>query len=220
VFSVNELIVGEMLTVNPGLVRFVPKSDSSKVLIGQPTDDDLDVGVAVREGKEVKVDVFSGSSVLSPGEPSGENAVIDRVLSPLTQVEAGAIRCIGLNYKQHAAEAKMELPSQVTLFLKPQTSLADPWPAPTVLPKQTLETDSGDYESELAVVIGKPCKNVSEADALDYVLGYTACNDISSRTAQFAQSQWSYSKSFDGACPIGKSLYSKSQRCGSKFVDG
>lgn len=183
----------------------MPKSDSSKILIGQPTDDDVDVGVALREGKEVTVDVFSGSSVLSPGQSSGQNAVVDRVLSPLTQVEAGTIRCIGLNYKQHAAEAKMDIPTVPTLFMKPQTSLADPWPAPTVLPKQTLETESGDYESELAVIIGKPCKNVSEADALDYVLGYTASNDVSSRAAQFAQTQWSYSKGFDGACPIGMS---------------
>ena len=98
----------------------------------------------------------------------------------------------------------MDLPSIPTVFMKPQTSLADPWPAPTVLPKQTLETDSGDYESELAVVIGKTCKNVSEADALDYVLGYTASNDVSCRSAQFAQTQWSYSKGFDGACPIGQ----------------
>lgn len=86
---------------------------------------------------------------------------------------------------------------------KPSTSLADPWPAPTILPKITQETDCGDYEAELAVVIGKECKNVSEADALDYVLGYTASNDVSSRTSQFAQSQWCFSKGFDGACPIG-----------------
>ena len=80
-----------------GLVRFTPKSDSSKILIGQPSDENVDVGVAVREGKEVSVDVFSGTSILSPGESSGQSAVIGTVLSPLTQVEAGAIRCIGLN---------------------------------------------------------------------------------------------------------------------------
>ena len=80
-----------------GLVRFTPKSDSSKVLIGQPTDSEVDVGVATRDGKEVTVDVYSGNSVLSAGEPSGETAVIGKVLSPLTQVEAGTIRCIGLN---------------------------------------------------------------------------------------------------------------------------
>lgn len=59
------------------------------------------------------------------------------------------------------------------------------------------------------IVIGKACKDVSEDEALDYVLGYTAANDVSSRTAQFAQSQWSFSKSFDGACPIGPTIVSK-----------
>jgi 2-keto-4-pentenoate hydratase/2-oxohepta-3-ene-1,7-dioic acid hydratase in catechol pathway len=73
-----------------------------------------------------------------------------------------------------------------------------------VLPKATQETDTGDYESELAVIIGKTAKNVSEAEALDYVLGYTAANDVSSRAAQFAQTQWCYSKGFDGSCPIGE----------------
>lgn len=62
-----------------------------------------------------------------------------------------------------------------------------------------------DYESELVIVIGKPAKDVSEADALNYVLGYTAANDVSARKDQFAQSQWCFSKGFDGACPIGKS---------------
>lgn len=87
---------------------------------------------------------------------------------------------------------------------KPETSLADPWPAPCMLPKLTQQDDCGDYESELAVIIGKECKNVSEQDAYDYVLGYTVSNDISSRSSQFAQSQWCFSKGFDGACPLGK----------------
>lgn len=90
--------------------------------------------------------------------------------------------------------------------MKPETSLGNPWPAPVVLPKITQKDDCGDYESELAVVIGKDCKNVSEAEAGDYVLGYTASNDVSSRTSQFATTQWSYSKGFDGACPIGMYL--------------
>ena len=93
------------------------------------------------------------------------------------------------------------------LTRKPETSLADPWPAPTVLPKITQLDDCGDYEAELCVVIGKLAKNVSESEALDYVLGYTASNDVSSRSSQFAQSQWSYSKGFDGACPIGETVH-------------
>lgn len=93
---------------------------------------------------------------------------------------------------------------------KPETSLANPWPAPTVIPKHTLQEDCCDYESELAIIIGKDARYVSEADALDYVLGYAAANDVSSRAAQFASSQWSFSKGFDGACPLGPVIVSTS----------
>jgi 2-keto-4-pentenoate hydratase/2-oxohepta-3-ene-1,7-dioic acid hydratase in catechol pathway len=170
---------------------------------------------------------YSGSSVLSPGIPNGKIATIGKLLSPLAESEVGTIRCIGLNvsalasgtsdvasidtqqYAQHAQEAKMAIPEIPTVFMKPSTSLADPYPSPTIIPKFTLKDDCCDYESELVIVIGKKCKDVSEDEALDYVLGYTAANDVSSRTSQFAQSQWSYSKGFDGACPIGPTIVSK-----------
>jgi 2-keto-4-pentenoate hydratase/2-oxohepta-3-ene-1,7-dioic acid hydratase in catechol pathway len=191
------------------IVRFAPKGDDSKVLIGEPVDSSVDVGAAVRKGEDVQVKVYSGTSVLDAGSPTGETAVIGRILAPLTQQEVGTIRCIGLNYKKHAEEAKMNIPEIPTVFLKPSTCLADPYPAPTIIPKHTIASDSADYESELAIVLGREAKNVSEADALDYVLGYTASNDISSRASQFAQTQWCYSKGFDGACPIGPVLVSK-----------
>ncbi|CZS94923.1 probable fumarylacetoacetate hydrolase domain-containing protein 2 [Rhynchosporium agropyri] len=190
------------------LVRFVPKSGSG-VLIGEPTDKNLDIGAATLAGKDVEVSIFSGSSVLSPGSSTGKTEVIGRVLSPLAESEVGTIRCIGLNYVQHAREAKMALPDVPVLFTKPSTALADPYPAPTIIPKHTLKDDSCDYESELVIVIGRKCKNVIEAEVLEYVLGYTASNDVSSRTSQFAQSQWSFSKGFDGACPIGPVIVSK-----------
>lgn len=104
----------------------------------------------------------------------------------------------------------LPLPDVPTLFLKPATSLADPWPAPTVLPKITQIDNTGDYESEMAIIIGRDAKDVSEDTALDYVLGYTAANDISSRTAQMNQSQWCFSKGFDTACPIGTLLLNAS----------
>ncbi|KAH7226033.1 hypothetical protein B0J15DRAFT_599899 [Fusarium solani] len=192
------------------IVRFVPKSSPSRVLIGQPLQKALDVGVATRRGEPVLVDIFSGISILSPGKATGVIEIIDRILSPLAQEEVGTIRCIGLNYKQHAAEVQMDIPSTPTVFLKPATAIGDPWPAPTILPKLTQLDDCGDYESELAVIIGKTAKNVSEAEALDYILGYTAANDISSRTSQLNQSQWSFSKGFDGACPLGPVVVSTS----------
>ncbi|CAK7204959.1 hypothetical protein SEUCBS139899_007721 [Sporothrix eucalyptigena] len=181
------------------LVRFVPRSSASAVFIGQPVDASVDVGLAVRHGEDVRVELFSGSSVLAAGTATGKFDVIDRILSPLSVNE----------YKQHAAEVKMDIPTIPTVFLKPNTALGDPWPAPTILPKLTQETDTGDYESELAIVIGKTAKNVSEANAMDYVLGYTAANDVSNRDSQLSQSQWCFSKGFDGACPIGPVLVSK-----------
>ncbi|CAK7235286.1 hypothetical protein SBRCBS47491_009241 [Sporothrix bragantina] len=193
------------------LVRFVPKGNPAATLIGEPADASVDVGIAVRQGQAVQVNVFGGASVLSPGAPTGAVETIDRLLSPLAQTEVGTIRCIGLNYKQHAQEVGMALPSVPTVFLKPDTALAGPYPESVIIPKLTQVDNCGDYESELGVVIGKTAKNVSEADALDYVLGYTACNDVSSRTSQLNQSQWCFSKGFDGSCPIGPTLVSTSQ---------
>lgn len=105
----------------------MPKGNSSIVLIGQPVDSNVDVGAAVRKGEEVKVKVFSGSSVLDAGTPTDKVEVIDRVLSPLTQVEAGTIRCIGLNYKEHAHEAGMALPDVPVVFLYGPHSNLSPW---------------------------------------------------------------------------------------------
>ena len=80
----------------------------------------------------------------------------------------------------------------------------------TPLSKATVESDTGDYEAELVVVLGRHvrtgrlCKNVNEEDAMEYVWGYTAANDVSSREAQMSMSQWCWSKGFDGGCPLGK----------------
>ncbi|KAJ5787701.1 hypothetical protein N7457_002691 [Penicillium paradoxum] len=190
------------------LVRFAPKSNPSKILIGEPVDPKIDVGLALYQGKEVAVRPFSGTSVLTPGQVTDGTETIERILSPLAQSEVGTIRCIGLNYASHAKEMSLPIPEVPTLFMKPASSLADPWPAPTVLPKITQKDKTGDYESEMVIVIGRDAKDVPESEALDYVLGYTAANDVSSRTSQMNQSQWSFSKGFDGACPIGPVLVS------------
>lgn len=79
------------------LVRFVPASDSNAILIGEPVDANLDVGLAIRKGDEVEVKVFSGKSALNPGSLSDKTEKIARLLSPLSQEEVGTIRCIGLN---------------------------------------------------------------------------------------------------------------------------
>lgn len=80
-----------------GLVRFIPRSNNTEILIGEPADDHVDVGAALRRGEEIRVNVFSGSSVLAAGAKTSAVEVIDRILSPLAQTEVGTIRCIGLN---------------------------------------------------------------------------------------------------------------------------
>ena len=133
-------------------------------------------------------------------EPTGEPAVIAKLLAP---VEPRAVLCIGLNYRQHAAETNAPLPQWPVLFVKNPASVQNPGD-PIELPRW-LASAKVDYECELAVVIGRRCKNVSRADALDYVLGYTCANDVSARDWQKegGGSQWCRGKSFDTFCPLG-----------------
>lgn len=98
----------------------------------------------------------------------------------------------------------LALPEIPELFMKAATCINGPT-EPLVLPSAVTDADA---EVELAVVIGKDCKNVSVTDALDYVLGYTVANDVTARNIQKKQSQWGYCKGFDGFCPLGPVLVS------------
>lgn len=119
----------------------------------------------------------------------------------LAPVDAPNIICIGLNYRAHAAESDAQLPKLPLIFLKANTALCGP-EENIVLPK--IAPNNVDYEGELAIVIGKRAKNVSEASALDYVLGYTIANDVSARDCQLhIDSQWARGKSFDTFAPLG-----------------
>lgn len=110
------------------------------------------------------------------------------------------ILCIGLNYRQHAKECNLPMPAAPVLFNKFPNALAADGDSVNLDPRYV----EYDYEAELVAVIGKPCRNVSAEEALDYVFGYTAGNDLSTRDLQFARSnQWLLSKTFDGFAPIG-----------------
>ncbi|CAA6604147.1 Ureidoglycolate lyase [Rhodospirillaceae bacterium LM-1] len=110
------------------------------------------------------------------------------------------IFAIGLNYRDHAAEAGMALPAEPVLFSKAAGSLSGP-NDPVILPPGALK---GDWEVELALVIGSPAFQVSEAQALSHVAGYLICNDVSERAFQLEQGgQWIKGKSADSFCPLG-----------------
>jgi 2-keto-4-pentenoate hydratase/2-oxohepta-3-ene-1,7-dioic acid hydratase in catechol pathway len=112
------------------------------------------------------------------------------------------IICIGLNYRKHAVESGMAIPTVPVVFTKYNNTLTT-YGADVELGPVGQQFD---YEVELGVVIGRKCKHVTEADALDYVLGYCVANDLSCRDLQFLSSQWLLGKSLDGFLPLGKYL--------------
>jgi hypothetical protein len=110
---------------------------------------------------------------------------------------------MGLNYRDHAREASMPIPDVPVLFIKPRTALNGPFPARIPVPK-IAQDGTSDYEAELSFVISKTGKDIPEDKALDYVLGYTASNDVSARAQQFKNSQWSFSKGFSSSTYVSK----------------
>jgi len=114
----------------------------------------------------------------------------------------GKIICIGLNYRDHAAESNMAIPEKPVMFSKFSNCVVAPG-EPVVLPTTSQQVD---YEAELAVVIGRRAKHVSADRAYDYVLGYTAFNDVSARDFQFADGQWQRGKSCDTFAPMGQTI--------------
>ena len=145
---------------------------------------------------------LAGDIFASP-KLTDERVAVAKLLAP---IEPRAIICIGLNYRRHAAETNAKIPQHPVVFFKNPAALQHPGD-PIVLPTR-LRSDEVDYECELAVVISRTCKNVSRAEALDYVLGYTAANDVSARDWQKSKggSQWCRGKMFDTFCPLGPCL--------------
>ncbi len=114
------------------------------------------------------------------------------------------IICVGLNYSDHARELNMKTLAYPIIFLKPQTAVI--WDKQKIhYPKIAKQVD---YEAELAVVIGKKCKNISEKESKKYILGYTCLNDVTARDIQKKDGQWTRAKSFDTFCPIGPHIVS------------
>ncbi len=150
--------------------------------------------------------VDDGSARLIEGDILGDHRVtgqqvkIDKLLAPIVPAN---ILCIGLNYREHAAESGSPIPEHPVLFIKNSAALNNPFD-PIELPENSEQVD---YEAELAIVIGRTARKVSRADALDYVLGYTCGNDVSARDWQRilprSGGQWCRAKSFDGFCPLG-----------------
>jgi len=119
-----------------------------------------------------------------------------RLLSPILP---GKVVCVGKNYAEHAKEMGGTTPADPVIFLKPSTSVIGEGNA-IRLPSNSSRVD---YEGELAVVIGRPCKNVRAEDVKSVILGYTVANDVTARDHQQADGQWTRAKGHDTFCPLG-----------------
>jgi 2-keto-4-pentenoate hydratase/2-oxohepta-3-ene-1,7-dioic acid hydratase in catechol pathway len=121
-------------------------------------------------------------------------------LQLLAPVVPSKIVCVGRNYRDHAAELGNDVPAEPLLFLKPPSSLL----APGATVEMPAISKRVDFEGELAVVIGKRCRKLAEdADAREYIRGYTCLNDVTARDIQKSDAQWTRGKGFDTFCPVG-----------------
>lgn len=166
--------------------------------------DDIHFGAQQSDGSVLRIqgDIFGSYTV------THQKVAVKKILAP---VVPPAILCIGLNYRKHAAETGAKIPDFPVLFIKNPAAIQNP-DDPVEIPT-ALASTKVDYECELAVIIGKKCKNVSEANALDVILGYTCANDISARDWQkdFSGSQWCRGKSFDTFCPLGPVIITRDE---------
>jgi 2-keto-4-pentenoate hydratase/2-oxohepta-3-ene-1,7-dioic acid hydratase in catechol pathway len=138
---------------------------------------------------------------------SGVQTPLDTVtlLAPLP--DPPRIFCVGLNYRDHAVESKMEIPKVPTVFLKLSSALVGP-NAAIEMPSISSQPD---YEAEFACVIGKRGSRIARDDWQEYVFGYTILNDVSARDVQLATSQWTLGKSFNTFAPLGPAVVTKDE---------
>ena len=156
------------------------------------------------DGSTVRLD----GDIFNSPQVTTEKVEVKKLLAP---IQPSSIICIGLNYRKHAEETGAKFPEYPVVFFKGINTLQNPGEAIQI--PTHLRSDEVDYECELAVVIGRACKNVSRQNALDYVLGYTCCNDVSARDWQIKRGggQWCRGKSFDTFSPLGPVLVTRDE---------
>jgi 2-keto-4-pentenoate hydratase/2-oxohepta-3-ene-1,7-dioic acid hydratase in catechol pathway len=122
-------------------------------------------------------------------------------LDLLAPVSPSKVICVGLNYRDHIEETDSSVPDRPSLFFKPPTAIINPGD-----PIKITETNRHDPEGEIAIVIGKDCRNVERSEAFSYIRGFTGLNDVTNRDAQSWEQNWVRAKGFDTAAPLGPIL--------------
>jgi len=143
--------------------------------------------------------VLRGDPIYSGIVPQNKSLKLSEVKLLAPVIPRSKVVCIGKNYADHAAEMDSVVPTEPIIFIKPNTSVIGPnetiiWPS---------MSERVDHEAELAIVIGRICKEVPAAKAKDVIYGYTLANDVTARDLQKKDGQWSRAKGFDTFCPLG-----------------
>ncbi|CZR61786.1 related to bifunctional 4-hydroxyphenylacetate degradation enzyme [Phialocephala subalpina] len=193
------------------LIRFI--NDDDKTLFGEPCiQDALELDTKLDQGQlyAIELEGHDPFDLLA----TGHKVHVKRLVGVLVPADIPIVKCIGLNYMKHIAEGGRKPPPYPSLFIKDSATIAA---FDEDVPIHPIAQDKNlDYEGELAVVIGKTGKNISKEDALNYIAGYAASNDVSARTWQRDPAyaggvpQWSFAKGFDKFAPIGPMLVSPS----------
>jgi 2-keto-4-pentenoate hydratase/2-oxohepta-3-ene-1,7-dioic acid hydratase in catechol pathway len=191
------------------LIRFV--ATDGKIYRGEPVvADSEDIGKLFASGKKFTAKVITGD-IFTDAVVTDQELEVKTLLGPLTPNDVPIVKCVGLNYMKHIQEGGRTPPPFPSIFYKPSPAVAD-YGEP--IPIVRIAQGRCDYEGELCVVIGKDGKDIPEAEALTYVAGYIAGNDVSERTWQKEPKyaggvpQWCFSKSFDKYAPLGPALVS------------
>ena len=173
------------------IVRFSPAAADPSLDLGK----DPLFGVLA----EGSIAIITGDPLYMGVNPTGKVVPLSQVRLLAPVLPRSKVVCIGKNYADHAKEMGGEVPQEPIIFLKPNTSVIGPgdtiaWPA---------MSERVDFEAELAIVIGRLCKDVPKERASDVIFGYTLANDVTARDIQKRDGQWSRAKGFDTFCPLG-----------------
>jgi 2-keto-4-pentenoate hydratase/2-oxohepta-3-ene-1,7-dioic acid hydratase in catechol pathway len=157
------------------------------------------ISFGIVDEEEHELVVLKADPMFAGYDPTGERVPLAeaKLLAPV--IPRSKVVAVGKNYREHAAEMGGEAPAEPLLFLKPNTAVIGPGDA-IVLPPESAQVE---FEGELAVVIGRIARRVSEADAASVVFGYTIANDVTARDLQRSDGQWTRAKGFDTFCPLG-----------------
>ncbi len=187
-----------------GFEFFSERAPRPGLLVGDAILDLTPLGVPDATGA-IAVGATALRQALEMPETSRISLSAVHLLAPIPR--PSRIFCVGLNYRDHAIESKMEIPKVPTIFIKLPSAVIGP-EEPVRIPAITKQPD---YEVEFAIVIGKGGRNIAKENWQEHVFGYTILNDVSARDVQLATSQWILGKSFDTFCPMGPAIVTQDE---------